>query len=83
MGFRYIVYSLVALYIISNFLYRKSVKKLKFLLGYESESSVKIWDLIKEESKKGNKVARFAFVLFFIEIICAFGLVGIISLMNI
>ncbi len=83
MEFGYIFYSLVTLYIISNFLYRKSVKKLKCLLGFESESSVKIWGLVKEESRKGNKVARFAFVLFCIEIICAFGLIGIISLMNI
>lgn len=83
MELKYIIYFLVIFYIFSNFLYRRIAKKLKISLGFASESSVETWDLIKEESRKGNKVAIFAFVLFCIEIICAFGLIGIIFLINI
>lgn len=79
---RYLIYIFLLSYVFSNLLYKKSVKKIKEDLDFKSNSSIEIWDLVKEEARSGNNLARFAFLLFCIEILSAFSLVGSIFLLN-
>ncbi|KPN71519.1 hypothetical protein [Neisseria sp. 83E34] len=70
----------IFVYIISNFLYRKLTKELKAELNFESDSSFDIWDMVKEESKKGNVKAIIAAVCYILEILCM-SVVGIMFLL--
>ena len=58
----YALYITIAIFIISNIIYRKIVRDLKYELNFESSSDMEILNMVKEESEKGNLKARIALI---------------------
>ena len=81
--FKYFLYLNIILFIFSNFLYKKMIKKLKESLRVNLKSSKETWEVVKEESKKGNIKARIALVSYYVETICANVIGGLIILINV
>ena len=81
--FKYFLYLNIILFIFSNFLYKKMIKKLKESLRVNLKSSKETWEVVKEESKKGNIEARIALVAYYVETICAIVIGGLIILINV
>ena len=80
---KYFLYLNIILFIFSNFLYKKMIKKLKESLRVNLKSSKETWEVVKEESKKGNIEARIALVSYYVETICAIVIGGLIILINV
>ena len=81
--FKYFLYLNIILFIFSNFLYKKMIKKLKESLRVNLKSSKETWEVVKEESKKGNIEASIALVSYYVETICAIVIGGLIILINV
>mgnify|MGYP003610733107 FL=1 len=81
--FKYFLYLNIILFIFSNFLYKKMIKKLKESLKVNLKSSNETWEVVKEESKKGNVEARIALAAYYVETICAIVIGGLIILINV
>ena len=81
--FKYFLYLNIILFIFSNFLYKKMIKKLKESLRVNLKSSKETWEVVKEESKNGNIEARIALVSYYVETICAIVIGGLIILINV
>ena len=81
--FKYFLYLNIILFIFSNFLYKKMIKKLKESLRVNLKSSKETWEVVKEESKNGNIEARIALVAYYVETICAIVIGGLIILINV
>ena len=81
--FKYFLYLNIILFIFSNFLYKKMIKKLKESLRVNLKSSKETWEVVKEESKKGNVEARIALAAYYVETICAIVIGGLIILINV
>ena len=81
--FKYFLYLNIILFIFSNFLYKKMIKKLKESLRVNLKSSKETWEVVKVESKKGNIEARIALVAYYVETICAIVIGGLIILINV
>ena len=78
--FKYFLYLNIILFIFSNFLYKKMIKKLKESLKVNLKSSNETWEVVKEESKKGNVEARIALAAYYVETICAIVIGGLVIL---
>ncbi|MBP9538152.1 MAG: hypothetical protein KBF02_08230 [Negativicutes bacterium] len=83
MIFKYFLYLNIILFIFSNFLYKKMIKKLKESLKVNLKSSNETWEVVKEESKKGNVEARIALAAYYVETICAIVIGGLVILINV
>ena len=81
--FKYFLYLNIILFIFSNFLYKKMIKKLKESLKVNLKSSNETWEVVKEESKKGNVEARIALAAYYVETICAIVIGGLVILINV
>ncbi len=81
--FKYFLYLNIILFFFSNFLYKKMIKKLKESLKVNLKSSNETWEVVKEESKKGNVEARIALAAYYVETICAIVIGGLIILINV
>ena len=81
--FKYFLYLNIILFIFSNFLYKKMIKKLKESLRVNLKSSKETWEVVKEESKKGNVEARIALAAYYVETICAIVIGGLVILINV
>ena len=81
--FKYFLYLNIILFIFSNFLYKKMIKKLKESLRVNLKSSNETWEVVKEESKKGNVEARIALAAYYVETICAIVIGGLVILINV
>ena len=81
--FKYFLYLNIILFFFSNFLYKKMIKKLKESLKVNLKSSNETWEVVKEESKKGNIEARIALVAYYVETICAIVIGGLVILINV
>ena len=81
--FKYFLYLNIILFIFSNFLYKKMIKKLKESLRVNLKSSKETWEVVKVESKKGNIEARIALVAYYVETICAIVIGGLVILINV
>ena len=81
--FKYFLYLNIILFFFSNFLYKKMIKKLKESLKVNLKSSNETWEVVKEESKKGNIEARIALVSYYVETICAIVIGGLVILINV
>ncbi len=77
-------YLIILLFIILNFTYRKISKDIKNSLNItEYMFSGEIWEMIKEESKKGNKKARVAVMAYYLDSLCLILMVFLLFLLNI
>ena len=83
MIFKYFLYLNIILFFFSNFLYKKMIKKLKESLKVNLKSSNETWEVVKEESKKGNVEARIALAAYYVETICAIVIGGLVILINV
>jgi hypothetical protein len=81
--FKYFLYLNIILFFFSNFLYKKMIKKLKESLKVNLKSSNETWEVVKEESKKGNVEARIALAAYYVETICAIVIGGLVILINV
>ena len=81
--FKYFLYLNIILFIFSNFLYKKMIKKLKESLRVNLESIKETFFFFFLESKKGNIEARIALVAYYVETICAIAVGGLIILINV
>ena len=81
--FKYFLYLNIILFFFSNFLYKKMIKKLKESLKENLKSSNETWEVVKEESKKGNVEARIALAAYYVETICAIVIGGLVILINV
>ena len=81
--FKYFLYLNIILFIFSNFLYKKMIEKLKESLKVNLKSSNETWEVVKEESKKGNVEARIALAAYYVETICAIVIGGLVILINV
>ena len=81
--FKYFLYLNIILFFFSNFLYKKMIKKLKESLKVNLKSSNETWEVVKEESKKGNVEARIALAAYYVETICAIVSGGLVILINV
>lgn len=77
-------YLVIGVFTISNIVYRKIVREIKQGLNIHGHMfSGEIWDMIKEESRKGNKKAKIAFFAYCLDMICLFLMMCIFLSMNI
>ena len=81
--FKYFLYLNIILFFFSNFLYKKMIKKLKESLKVNLKSSNETWEVVKEESKKGNVEARIALAAYYVETICAIVIGVLVILINV
>ena len=81
--FKYFLYLNIILFFFFNFLYKKMIKKLKESLKVNLKSSNETWEVVKEESKKGNVEARIALAAYYVETICAIVIGGLVILINV
>ena len=81
--FKYFLYLNIIFFFFSNFLYKKMIKKLKESLKVNLKSSNETWEVVKEESKKGNVEARIALAAYYVETICAIVIGGLVILINV
>ena len=59
------------------------IKKLKESLKVNLKSSNETWEVVKEESKKGNVESRIALAAYYVETICAIVIGGLVILINV
>ena len=59
------------------------IKKLKESLKVNLKSSNETWEVVKEESKKGNVEARIALADYYVKTICAIVIGGLVILINV
>ena len=65
-----ILYLILIIFTLSNKMYKKYTAQLKESLHLEDLSKDETWEIVKEESKKGNIQARIAYIAYCLDSLC-------------